>query len=290
MCFMFESQPTSLYSLTSKANMPKSYEKRFSQFAFSRQVVVYGGYLGQTPWVPDLLNVPDHDDSFIVLKKWDRKLAEALGLNMNTPRPLEGVQVIDYITQLRDKAVDKLIFVSMSTDDPMAEYVDATALSKGREKYFSRASIPSTITIAVEELVKPNGLRVGAIEIEIVPTPRRGINATVKFTTEFMNWLASVTDITFASVRPDRAPCADLDSLPTLPSPIKWRVRGNALTIYRPYVSSDGKQRTAQKTVAGKSVDPDIIGHLLPDAIESLQQECLAGPPAEEPSEDAKDA
>ena len=122
-------------------------------FHMSSRVVITGGNLGKSAWVPDMVDAGGHS-GFLKTQKEDRQLAAALGFNKSNARPMEHASFIGFITRLRDEKVDKLIQESMKSADPMGEAPVIAPRIKNREKAFQTAAIPEVINVVVGPLVE----------------------------------------------------------------------------------------------------------------------------------------
>ena len=239
------------------------------------RLVITGGNLGKRSWVPDVVDVGGCQ-GFFTLSKEDRSLGAALGYCRSMPRPMENASFITYIAKLRDDAVDKLILQAMKKADPMGDTdaVGPQRITKSREKAFQHAEIPEVIHVLVGPLVDPHGTRLPEITIEVVSTPRRGVNPMVKLSVELLNWMAAVKDMELEVPMPVYKVTSHWDDmeLPSLPSPLKYRKRLSALSVYCDYVDKDGRQKTHQETISHNKVNLEAVLALVPTAVENMQQ------------------
>mgnify|MGYP000308661606 CR=1 FL=1 len=83
--------------------------------------VVTGGYLSEAaPWVIEPLHI--EGIAFLILNKKDRKLARALGLDVQMRHPSQDEQLITWLVNLRDDRIDELINAWRRADDPLFGY------------------------------------------------------------------------------------------------------------------------------------------------------------------------
>ena len=164
----------------------------------------------------------------------------------------------------------------MKKADPMGD-TDAVGPHthiKNREKAFQHAAIPEVIHVLVGPLVDPHGTRLPEITIEVVSAPRRGVNPLVKLSVELLSWMAAVKDMELEVPIPVYKVTSHWDDmeLPSLPSPLKYRKRGAALSLACNYVDRDGRQKTHQETISHKTVDLEAVLTLVPIAIGNMQK------------------
>ncbi len=122
--------------------------KRAEPFSvLENAIVVQGGYLGSSPWVPNVTSVGG-DTGFFTLDKYDRNIARAFGFHLSILRPMQNVTLFSHIAKLRDEAIDKLIMEHKVSNDPMGcQPTNAASVLRGREKAFRQASIPPTVEV-----------------------------------------------------------------------------------------------------------------------------------------------
>ena len=95
-------------------------------FSVNVRLVVSGGWLAE-PWVPDVQYIDSRP--FVKLSPYDRKLARALGQDMNVRDPWADKSIFSHLEKLRDDSVDELIHAARVRADPMADTSNASTRS-----------------------------------------------------------------------------------------------------------------------------------------------------------------
>ena len=248
--------------------------KEFVPFDAKPLVVVSGGYLGaKGQWVPELKTIDGYEDGFLMLRKEDRGLAAAMGRNCSDIRPFHTVSVFSHIAKQRGDVVDELIRAHNAASDPVAEVDNGEVRIKNRGKAFSDANIREVVAITIAATTTPFGKRLDPITLNVVSTPRWGVNPCIVMNTAVLEWLAYVMDCAFES-KPARVYAGrDLGfELPELPKPCKYRKRGSAISIACTYTDDEGREKTHQDTITNQDVNQAQFEVLLPMAIERVQQ------------------
>ena len=233
--------------------------------------VIQGGFL-KAPWCIQMTEpLPGH--FFYKLLTADRSLAAALGKDVSTPNPMSGVDLFNYLSRQRDAVVDKLIHEHQMKNDPMAnEDVAVTRVTKGRESLYNAADIPLTLAIVMPSFRDEHrGLDVHEITLNVLATSKRGTAPAIEITEGVLEWLCHATKQTWIRDR-KRVACSTLDfgfALPILPSGIKYRKRGGAISLCASYSDADGKWGSHQKTICNRSPESQ-------EAFEVMLQPVLA--------------
>ena len=196
----------------------------------------------------------------IPLRNLDRRLAQALGMNISLASPLSECSILAHLADKRDEEVDQWIRTAKGADDPMAEVVNTEKINANdRMSGFDKFKVPQLVSIDMPAFVTPDGGRVDPQSIEVVTTPRRRAFVTMVATADNLNWLAKATqvpwDATFVTKR--RRCEIDFEALPTLSDALKYKCddRGN-LQIYGRY-REGGKWKGTVRTIKPWSIDGD---------------------------------
>ena len=237
--------------------------------------VVTGAHLKGPPWVPELRKIDGHEEGFLVLRREDRGLAAAMGRNCSEIRPFKKVPVFGYIAKLRDEKVDEAIRGYLEGDEAMLDVSAGELRRRCRERAFSEVGVSEVITVTAAPLTTPFGKRLEDMKLDVVATPRRGVNACVKLTPKFLEWLANVIDYSF-----DTGTCRAIPAggrsfgheLPDLPPPLKYRKRGDAITVAVTYCDVDDRIKSHEETVTHKGDSQEQFLAQLPARIESVQK------------------
>ena len=229
------------------------------------------GYSKGAPWIPDVRRVEGHASSFLMLNKSDRGLCRAMGMDMNKNNPMTRAgELFNHLGRLRDAAIDEYINRSQIQADPMGETSSASKImiAKGREKLFVDTNVPPTLPITIAAFIATDGARIPSKTFEIQTVPRRGVNPCIEFNVETLAWMArAIHEKWPVPKRPTRG----MAGLPDLEPPLKWRRRGNTLSIFITH-RRDGKKTTHQQTVAQKGIDDDAMKVLLKQATTTLME------------------
>ena len=167
-------------------------------FTVRQEVVVkiVGGNMKHGPWLVhgcvEICGVP-----FITLRKSDRQLANALGMQMSDTAPFRGYDVFAHLAATRDKRVDGIIAECMAGDDPMADttIVPSKDIGALRAKRFHECNIPHTVQLDLDEFVTEDGERVPGHKMDVVTTPKCGMSVTMAAIAENFDWLAKAVRV-----------------------------------------------------------------------------------------------
>jgi hypothetical protein len=108
--------------------------------------IISGGGLGTRPWVCETVSV--NGDEFIHLDKQCKMLAKAMGISSKERWPWHGRDIVAYISDKRDEAVNKHVFEQLQSDDPLGDEV------KTPEKGLSEFSVRRAGTLRQQALQK----------------------------------------------------------------------------------------------------------------------------------------
>ena len=207
-------------------------------YAFEPRLVVTGGALTRKQWASTVRYIDGYTTPFYTVYKLDRVFSLAIGADTTQPNPFQSFRSFALIQHIRDTAVDKLIDEKMG-GDPMPDLAikDVQKTIRGREEMFRDAGIPEVIAIKMPALTI-KGLAVGATELHVVATARRGLLPTIMLDNTSLTWLTTVGADELASELPRRRlPKRERwDALPPLPKPLKYRKRGDTVSIWYEYV------------------------------------------------------
>lgn len=176
------------------------------------------------------------DTHFISLKKEDRKLARAMGLDMEKRHPWSGCKVLTELVRLRDEAVTRMISDYMMAGDEKADTVAGPPAVAQRSRHFTSANLPDIIQIAFPAFAMLVGTH-PTHTMQVISTPIKGSNLRMELSERNLDFLANATrwyKETHADSRLD---------LPELEEPAaKWRRRGcRSAAISCSYREESGK-------------------------------------------------
>ena len=198
----------------------------------------------------------------IPLRNLDRRLAQALGMNISLASPLSECSILAHLADKRDEEVDQWIRTAKGADDPMAEVVhieNINANINDRSTDFAKYKVPQLVSIDMPAFVLPDGGRVDPQSIEVVTTPRRRAFVTMVATADNLNWLAKAAELRWdATFVTKRRRCEiDFEALPTLGESLKYKRddRGQ-LQIYGRY-REGGYWKGTVRTIKSWSIDGD---------------------------------
>jgi hypothetical protein len=168
-------------------------------FKVSRHIVLDGGGLKQ-PWsLEETLKYVDGQE-FLALRAHDRKLAQALGLEMKKTAPFAGNSLLASLVSARDAHIDNLISSHCHASDPMgdAEVGNTESPLKpnraqaiSRTKMFADAGVPSIIPITIPPIIGDDGQTVvGSFTLDVLSTHKRGQVVSILFNATNMGYLA----------------------------------------------------------------------------------------------------
>lgn len=215
--------------------------------------VVEGGWLNR-PWCPELINIGDKE--FYKFSTYDRGFAKAIGLDVGTPNMFRDVELFRYLVELRDDQVDDMIGKKLMEDDPMGQKA-ATRITRGREKAFNDAAIPQIVEITVPPFKSVDGVDVPQEVIKVQSTARRGHALCFEITDSSMEFCAHAVRVSWEKKRKRVSVNQYTYDLPKLPTGLKYRRRGDALSICCKYCNAEGEWKTHQETVAAKRIDTE---------------------------------
>ena len=149
-----------------------------------------------------------------------------------------------------------------------------------REHRDFHLAVPNVIEVVIPAIVTDDGTRLDEFRLPVISTPRQGVNPTVRLTAELLTWLALVGDMNLdvymaRKASPSRKPVIDHYKdmeLPDLPHPLKYRRRGDALSVACDYTDQDGKAKTHQETVTRAQLAPDALEGVLKPVIANVQK------------------
>ena len=188
-------------------------------------IIVEGGYLKEL-WViePKVID----GEAFLVMSKGDRKLARAMGLNMEEQHPWKGTNILNQLIDTRDLCVYNLLCKKLNDDDEMAEGDAHVKIPKsGRAKLYQKAGVPSVIQISVPKFQVDGGMH-PAVTLNVLSTVAKGSSVAIELTTDNLEFLRAAAHSKELQVQRLKRKCAEPD-LPELMAPIAyWRRRGAA--------------------------------------------------------------
>ena len=119
------------------------------------RIVVKGGCLGSTTWVPTSTQNID-GLTFVVLNKADRKLALACGFDSRSPHPMGDTGFFEELVSLRNTAVDAYIRGHATTQqvDPLAEEASCSDEVPGLKKLRRTLFEDSQVVLEVDLMGK----------------------------------------------------------------------------------------------------------------------------------------
>jgi hypothetical protein len=202
-------------------------------FKVSRHIVLDGGGLKQ-PWsLEETLKYVDGQE-FLPLRAQDRKLAQALGLEMKKTAPFAGNSLLACLVSARDAHIDNLIRMHCHASDPMgdAEVVTTESplkpnRSQARAKTFVDAGVPSIIPITIPPIIGDDGQTLfGSFTLDVLSTHKRSQIVSVLFNATNMEHLAGaiqahwqLTSDGQPELDGDKLESLRKDELPTLRNP-----------------------------------------------------------------------
>ena len=237
-------------------------------YTFEPRLVVTDTSTGKQ-WTPTVRYIDGYTTPFYTVDKYDRVFSLAIGGD-TTPAGT-ALRSFTLIEHIRDATVDKLIAEAMG-GDPGRELICDLEMRTigGRVKLFRDACVPEVIAIKMPALTNKDWA-VGATELHVVATDRRGLLPTIMLDNTSLTWLTTVGTDELASELPRRRiPKRERwDTLPPLPKPLKYRKRGDTLSIWYEYVDVMHEWRTRQKSV-GTSSTPAPELELLIEEVSKL--------------------
>ena len=210
-------------------------------------VVVEGGSLKE-PWVvaPQITG----GKKFIALKKDNRKLAKALGLNVNHRSPMGNNDFFQQLAKLRDAVVDDFINKHYADDDPAADSQSQgsgalTPLHKPRQQLYFEANVPEIVEITYLEVIGEGGVKTPKTTLKVLSTPRRGGCVCVELTSENLEFMANA----FHNHETEKHANDDDDDEEPIDEPnVKRRYLSNgSVALMCNWQSSDGKWHVHSK-------------------------------------------
>jgi hypothetical protein len=202
-------------------------------FKVSRHIVLDGGGLKQ-PWsLEETLKYVDGQE-FLPLRAQDRRLAQALGLEMKKTAPFAGNSLLACLVSARDAHIDNLIRMHCHASDPMgdAEVVTTESplkpnRSQARAKTFVDAGVPSIIPITIPPIIGDDGQTLfGSFTLDVLSTHKRSQIVSVLFNATNMEHLAGaiqahwqLTSDGQPELDGDKLESLRKDELPTLRNP-----------------------------------------------------------------------
>jgi hypothetical protein len=215
--------------------------------------IVEGGWLSR-PWCPELMSIDDKE--FYKFSTYDRGFAKAIGLDVGIPSMFRDVELFSYLVELRDDKVDEIIGNKFMDDDPMGQKA-AARITRGREKAFSDAAVPQIVEITVQPFKSKDGVDVPQEVIKVQSTARRGHAICFEITAKSMEFCAHAVHVPWEKKRKRASANQYTFDLPKLPTGLKYRRRGEALSICCKYCNAEGEWKTHQETVASKRIDTE---------------------------------
>lgn len=193
---------------------------------------------------------------FTYLRKTDAGLARALGFP--TPKnssPFANVNIFEYLTQVRNEKVDKLIRDHLLNQDSMADHSCTIDIAQeGRLRLFDDAKIPQVISVEMPPFISPEGRRVDARSIDMIATPRRNVSPCVEASAELFEWILHACHHTWpvdAVPKRKRCPSSDEDAeadLPELPEPVKYLDVAKDKIVLKVYYKKDTSKKWHMKS------------------------------------------
>ena len=140
--------------------------------------------------------------------------------------PWNGIHIFEYLSKLRDDAVDKIVMQKLVEDDPMGDTKDLKVGDYGRYKAFAQADVPQFINVTCVAFTTQDGARHPSFTATLVATPKRGGVINMLLDEAHLEWLLAATSCSEQFV--DAIPSVNkYDKLPDLAQPnVKWRKRG----------------------------------------------------------------
>jgi hypothetical protein len=158
-------------------------------FTIERSVTVQGGCL-KGHWVVPLSVVDGRE--FVSVKRTDRSLARALGLDTSRPNPWLKNTFLEKLCKVRDDQIDALIVQNLKENDPMHDTSVAVPLvsMKGRHRAFAESKIPNIMEIKFPGFVTGEGVVCEPQSLLVLATPRRAVHVSLELTELNLDWLA----------------------------------------------------------------------------------------------------
>lgn len=225
---------------------PRQHRTMSDPFQIKRGCIVIEGGGLKEPWVIDPKMIDD--EAFLVMNKWDRKLARAMGLNMYERNPWSVSGAIDALSAMRDAEVDRLIHARQTLDDPLGENnnISPCKLSANREKLYVSCGAPPVVTITHPPFRGAGGVDVGAFTIRVASTPKTGLKLAVEATATALSFLRKLVDARLEEH--ERAENVGTAELPELLNPVcKWRRLKTKYYVTCTYRSRSGIWHTHRK-------------------------------------------
>jgi hypothetical protein len=263
-------------------------------FRCGPSITVEGGYLKKA-WPCQATVIGGAH--FIALKKTDRDLGKALGYLGRSP--LAGINVFDYIANLRNKKVDQLIHEKCS--DPLADIDGFKAEGKERIKLFSQAEIPNVVSVDLAASTAASGKRIPWIVCKVVATLYRHTTVTVEASPYMLDWLVQACPIDWSvevpqafEPRPEPIKRALPENLPELEHPLSY-LRKGPLAVAVAYKDEQGVHRKRQRKIEHLvGQDPETNSQLISIVSNSLldfyHQHHCGGVPDDAKPEDSHEA
>ena len=158
-------------------------------FTIERSVTVQGGCL-KGHWVVPLSVVDGRE--FVSVKRTDRSLARALGLDTTRPDPWLRNTFLEKLCKVRDDQIDALIFQNLKENDPMHDTSVAVPLvsMKGRQRAFAESKIPNILDIKFPGFETGEGVVCEPQSLLVLATPKRAAHVSLELTELNLDWLA----------------------------------------------------------------------------------------------------
>ena len=209
---------------------------------------------------------------FITLNKQDRKLARAMGLDMELPHPWIGTNILDELIEIRDQRVDALLRRKLNEDDDMAEDACVQIPRSGRAKLYQKAEVPPVIQITFRSFEVEGGMHPD-MTLNVLSTVSKASSIAIELTTrnlEFLRACAHSKDVNQPRKRKRQSEALDLPEL-TQPC-VFWRRRGRGRpTIMVQLCTEAGVWRTHNETPAAVS-DHDAFVKVVRESELRVQQ------------------
>jgi hypothetical protein len=209
--------------------------------------IISGGGLGTRPWVCETVSV--NGDEFIHLDKQCKMLAKAMGISSKERWPWHGRDIVAYISDKRDEAVNKHVFEQLQSDDPLGDEVKTP--EKGlsefsvrragtlRQQALQKNEVPEIVNVPMPEF-NSGDVQVEAFTALVLKPSVRGGKLFIRLDEEHLGWmklLCASSDVLDAGVDEESRP----DGFCVVDQPnVKWRKRNGAFHLCCRYKNESG--------------------------------------------------
>jgi hypothetical protein len=210
-------------------------------------------------WCPDLTTIQGTELATLSVKS--SRLANLIGLkHWKEFKKYDGIK---YIRCARDDMVDARISeYHLDTFGTTIEKINV----RHREKAFVAANVPGLLEICL----------LGGPTITIASSARKGKNPQVCLSAELIQWLREAKSLKLDVPISHVYSAWNNEDLPILPTPLKYRKRGDTVAIFRDYMDRNQKTKTIQHSLCKASklhLMQDVIDQTIADLVYDINVE-----------------